>query len=394
MVVLLADDPGLQRPGGGVERVDGRIDPLLDDRPRKRRRRVEVGEHVGRRRIREVVGRDVDRLDRRHRAGRRRGDPLLELAHLGREGRLVADRARHPAEERRDLGARLDEAEDVVDEEQRVLPLVAEVLRHRQAGEADPEARTRRLVHLAVDERDLVDHLGLGHLEQQVVPLARPLADAGEDGDAAVLAGDVVDQLLDQDGLADAGTAEEADLAALDVRRDQVDHLDPGLEDLHGRREVAERGRIAVDRPALDVVAGGRLVVDRLADHVPDPSERRVADWNRDRLTGVDHLDAAREAVGGVHRDCAHAIVPEVLLHLCDQRRSLRVAHSGHLDRERVVDPGQVLREDRVDHDALDLHDPATISLAVPPAVPTFDFLGVLRHVSPVAPRARRGGRS
>jgi hypothetical protein len=41
-----------------------------------------------------------------------------------------------------------------------------------------------------------------------------------------------MDQLLDQHRLADAGPAEEADLAALDVGRDQVDDLDARLEDL------------------------------------------------------------------------------------------------------------------------------------------------------------------
>ena len=205
-----------------------------------------MGERVRRGRVGEVVGGHVDRLHRRDRAGAGRRDPLLQLAHLGGEGRLVADGARHPAEQRRHLGARLDEAEDVVDEEQRVLALVAEVLGHRQPGEADAQARSRRLVHLPVDERDLVDHLGLGHLEEEVVALAGALADAGEDGDAAVLAGDVVDQLLDQDGLAGAGAAEEADLAALHVRRDQVDDLEAGLEDLdrsaRGRGTSAGRG--------------------------------------------------------------------------------------------------------------------------------------------------------
>ena len=116
-----------------------------------------MGERVRRRRVGEVVGGHVDRLHRGDRALARRGDPLLELAHLGRERRLVADGARHAAEQRRDLGARLDEAEDVVDEEEHVLALVAEVLGHRQAGEADAQARARRLVHLAVAERDLVD---------------------------------------------------------------------------------------------------------------------------------------------------------------------------------------------------------------------------------------------
>ena len=168
------------------------------------------------RRVGEVVGGHVDRLHRRDRALGRRGDALLQLAHLGRERRLVAHGARHAAEQRRDLGARLHEAEDVVDEEQHVLAaLVAEVLRHRQAAQADAQARSGRLVHLAVDERRLLDHARLGHLAPEVVALARALADAGEHREAAVLGRDVVDQLLDQHRLAHAGAAEEADLAAL-----------------------------------------------------------------------------------------------------------------------------------------------------------------------------------
>src|SRR5579859_6186571 len=109
---------------------------------------------------------------------------------------------------------------------------------HRQAGEADAQAGPRRLVHLAVAEGDLVDHVAavacrrLAHLDQQVVAFAGAFAHPGEDRDAAVLAGEVRDQLLDQHRLADAGAAEEPDLAAADVGGDQVDDLDPGLEDL------------------------------------------------------------------------------------------------------------------------------------------------------------------
>ena len=47
-----------------------------------------------------------------------------------------------------------------------------------------------------------------------------------------MLHGDVVDQLLNDDGLADAGAAEEADLAALQEWLDEVDDLDAGLEHL------------------------------------------------------------------------------------------------------------------------------------------------------------------
>ena len=85
--------------------------------------------------------------------------------HLGGEVRLVADRGRHPPEQRRDLGAGLGEPEDVVDEQEDVAALlVAEVLGHRQAGQADALAGARRLVHLAEDEGRLGDDARLGHL--------------------------------------------------------------------------------------------------------------------------------------------------------------------------------------------------------------------------------------
>ena len=95
---------------------------------------------------------------------------------------------------------------------------VAEVLRHRQAGQRDAHARAGRLVHLAEHEHRLVDDARLLHLEPEVVALARALAHAAERRQAAVLLGEVVDQLLDDHGLAHAGAAEQADLAALGVR--------------------------------------------------------------------------------------------------------------------------------------------------------------------------------
>ncbi len=95
-------------------------------------------------RVGEVVGRHVNRLHRGDRALFGRGDALLELAHLGREVGLVADRRRHAAEQRGHLGSGLGETEDVVDEEQHVLTFgVSEVLGDREAGEADPQTRAR-----------------------------------------------------------------------------------------------------------------------------------------------------------------------------------------------------------------------------------------------------------
>ena len=77
-----------------------------------------------------------------------------------------------------------------------------------------------------------VADLGLLHFQPEVVAFAGALADAGEDRVAAVLLGDAGDQLLDDDGLAEARAAEQAGLAAADERGEQVDDLDAGLEDL------------------------------------------------------------------------------------------------------------------------------------------------------------------
>ena len=52
----------------------------------------------------------------------------------------------------------------------------------------------------------------------EIVTFAGTLADAREHRQAAVLLGDVVDELEHVDGLADAGAAEQADLAALRER--------------------------------------------------------------------------------------------------------------------------------------------------------------------------------
>ena len=322
---------------------------------------TEAGRRVG-----EVVGRHVDGLDRGHRALAGRGDALLQLAHLGLQRRLVADLRRHAAEQRGHLRAGLHEAEDVVDEEEHVLPLlVAEVLRHRQPRQRDAHARPGRLVHLAEDEHRLVDHARLGHLEPEVVALARALADAAERGQAAVLLGEVVDQLLDEDRLADAGAAEQADLAALGVRRQQVDDLDAGLEHLGGRGELLDGRGGPVDRPALldlDWVA----LVDRLAEQVEDPPERDAADRHGDRAAGVDHVGAARDAVGRVHGDRAHAVVAQVLLDLAHEvGADVLVAGVEALagDDQRRVDLRQLVREHGLDDDALDLLDPADVAL-------------------------------
>ena len=55
----------------------------------------------------------------------------------------------------------------------------------------------------------------------EIVALAGALADAGEDGVTSVSLGHIVDQLHNQDSLAHAGAAKQADLASCEKIRDE-----------------------------------------------------------------------------------------------------------------------------------------------------------------------------
>src|SRR4029453_10411397 len=119
------------------------------------------------------------------------------------------------------------------------------------AGGRHPQARAGRLGHLPEDERGLLDDARLLHLVVEVVALAGALPHPGEHRDAAVLLGDVVDQLLDEHGLAHAGAAEQAGLAAAGVGLEQIHDLDAGLEHLDLGGLLVERRRRAVGRLEL-----------------------------------------------------------------------------------------------------------------------------------------------
>lgn len=109
--------------------------------------------------------------------------------------------------------------------------------------------------------------------------------------------GDVVDELLNQDRLADTGTAEEANLAATSVRGEEVDDLDARLEDLGRGRLVDVRGGVGVDGEGLDGLDRATLV-DGLTDNVDDAAEAAGADGDLDGRARVDDLLATDETLG------------------------------------------------------------------------------------------------
>ena len=170
----------------------------------------------------------------------------------------------------------LSESEDVVNEEQHVLTLlVTEVLSHGQTSQSHTGTGAGGLVHLTVDKGDLgglvlqADDTSLNHLVVEIVALAGPLADAGEDGVASVGLGHVVDQLHDEHSLAHASAAKEADLSSLHVGGQQVHDFDAGDENLLLDAHLDELRSLGVDGQLLGGVDGAPLV-DRVADDVDD----------------------------------------------------------------------------------------------------------------------------
>src|SRR6185437_12218818 len=153
---------------------------------------------------------------------------------------------------------------------------------------------------------------------------AGTLADPGEDRVAARLFGDVVDKLLNDDGLADTSAAKRANLAATHERRDQVDHLDACDQHLGLGGLILDARGAAVDGQAWRACRGWH-VIHGLAEHVEDTPKRPLANGHRNWAAGVVRLLAATQAIRRAHADAAYPVVSEQLLDLQCQRQVLAI---------------------------------------------------------------------
>ena len=90
--MFCAHDVGVKNTGSRSERVNSRIDTQLGDRARKVGGGVKVSKGSGRRRIGVVICRNVDGLNGGDGAPLGGSNALLQIAHLGCQIRLIADR--------------------------------------------------------------------------------------------------------------------------------------------------------------------------------------------------------------------------------------------------------------------------------------------------------------
>ena len=103
----------------------------------------------------------------------------------------------------------------------------------------------------------------------EVVTLPGPFAYPGKYGEAAVLNGDITNQLHHVHGLAHARAAEKPDLSTFRKGTYQVDNLDTGFEQLGGSRKFVECGGLAVNRHPL-FLADRPHLVDRPSKNIHD----------------------------------------------------------------------------------------------------------------------------
>jgi hypothetical protein len=179
------------------------------------------------------------------------------LTHVDGESGLVTDGRRNATKKSRNLGTSLGEAENVVDEEKHILSFnISKIFGDRQTGKGDTGTSSGGLVHLTEDKGDLglaleLNDGGLLHFVVQIVTLTGTLTDTGEDGVTTVGLGDVVDELLDEDSLADTSATEQTNLTTTSVRSEKIDDLDTSLQNLSGGRLLGESGGLSVNRQEL-----------------------------------------------------------------------------------------------------------------------------------------------
>ena len=158
------------------------------------------------------------------------------------------------------------------------------------------EARAGRSVHLAEDHDGAIEDAASLEVAPQLVPFADAFAHACEDGDALVLGDDRVDQLHEQQRLADARAAEETRLASARERAEQIDDLDPRPHRHESRLVSMQLGRRAMNGAPL-LRRERRAAVERCTRHVDDATEQLLPDGHGQRSAGrLDDRSASKTA--------------------------------------------------------------------------------------------------
>ena len=130
-----------------------------------------------------------------------------------------------------------------------------------------------------------------------------------------------LNHFLNQNSLAHTCATEEANLATLNIRGEQIDDLDTRFEHLRTGLKLVECRRLAVNGPAFgDFQMFTWLKVQHLTGHVEDMTLRDIANRNRNRSSSIGDNRAANHTIGWFERNRANQVVTKVLSNLKSDR--------------------------------------------------------------------------
>src|ERR1700722_9329159 len=349
VVMFLADDARIQNAREAGQGIDRGINSTFDDLAAQVGGGVQVRESRRRRRVGVVVGRHIDGLHRCNRSILGRSNAFLQFADFRVQVGLVTYGGRHAAKQGRHFRPSLYETENVVDEKQHVqLLFIAEIFRHSDTRQTNAKTRAGRLSHLPVNQGATRfvrvtgdDHARFLHFQPKVVSFAGTFTDARENRNAAMLHRDVVNQFLNQHGLAHAGAAEQSDFAALQIRLGEVHDLDTGLEHLQVGGLIFKLWGGAMNGIVF-VSLDWTELVDRLAEHVHHATQHAAANRNGDCFAEVNRFHSADQTFGRLHRDATHPAFTQVARYFRDDVQRLWIIEAFAGDAHRVVNQRQV----------------------------------------------------
>ena len=242
-----------------------------------------------------------------------RCNSLLQSTHFSRKCRLITNRRRNTSDKCRNLRTGLCKSENIINKQKHVLMLlISEIFSHCKSRKRNSHSCTRRLVHLTVNKRSLIDNARLFHFIIKVVTLSRSLADTGENTDTAVFLSDIIDKLHYKNSLADTGTAEKTYFTAFCIRCNKVNNLNTRFKYFRCRILFFVCRRLTMYTPFF-FCFGIRHIINRITQNVKNSSECFFTDRHFNSLTCINGVHTSDKSVRRAHRNTSDNIVAYML---------------------------------------------------------------------------------
>ena len=295
-IVLFTNNFWIECTRSRFQWVNCRINTLFCDGAVKNRLSIQVGKGRCRSRVSQVVCRNINCLYRSNRTSLGRGNTFLKVAHLRCQSWLITYCGRHTAEQCRYLRTSLGETEDVVDKQQYVLALVTEVFCFGKTAKTYAKTCSRRLIHLTINEAGLVDNTRIGHFDEQVGTLTSTLAYTSKYRRTAMFLSQVVNKLLNNNGLAYTSATEQTSFTTLDEGLDKVNNLNTSFINLGcGNQFFVSRCRTMNWVELFNFRHW--LAVNRFTHNIPNATKGLRAYWHHHWIASVLYLKTTRKAI-------------------------------------------------------------------------------------------------